>query len=268
MAGWAPSTSPRPLRRRLRAGAGGCRGERGRSDQAWRLARELSTDAGVRVEVSHAGGDRWEVSWTDGPTVTDLRARLDELVADDRYPALRDRRLSTSRSYSGQAWAAGAIAARRDGTLGAAVSAGAAVRRRGPGQRPGSELGPEEFAALEYVAALLEDTGDPARAADPADESAIAELLAAGDRNEYRMVRVLTNALRAPDGVRRPALAPSAPRPGSSSVAEVYRYVGRPGQGSSRVGVVVLAGAVVAGTLPCAPNFVANEMRRGDRGRT
>ncbi|MEU8526454.1 hypothetical protein AB0C77_12780 [Streptomyces sp. NPDC048629] len=181
-----------------------------RSRQAYRLATHLSTVTGVRVELVYDNGPRWNMSWPDGPTREQMRARLDEALSGHQFPDMRDRQLRLHRGTSARAWAARAIASRREGTLAPAVAEGAAWRLTEPPRHaPGSRLTPEDHALLQHVEQLLEVTPHPERPSAPEDEPLIEELLtAAGGRraSEYKMAPILLAADRAPAGGQPPQL--------------------------------------------------------------
>ncbi|MFH8620159.1 hypothetical protein ACH4E8_34465 [Streptomyces sp. NPDC017979] len=177
-----------------------------RSRQAALLARHLSETAGARVELAFDSGAWWMVSWADGPTVEGMHELVDAALAGPRYAEMRDRKIDYVRSPSDRAWAARAIASRRDGTLARAVADGAAK----------SSDTHELYALLRHIATLVQTTAYPERADVPEDEPDIQELLAAGTRlhprtgrstrSEHDMARALFVAERAPAGYSPPRL--------------------------------------------------------------
>ncbi|MFD4412470.1 hypothetical protein [Streptomyces sp. NPDC058475] len=201
-----------------------------RTRQAARLAAHLSEVTGVRVELVYDNGPRWNMSWPDGPTRDQMRAHLDEALAGHHFPDMRDRQLHLTRGRTDRAWAARAIASRREGTLAPAVAEGAAWRRTHlPGWQPlgRDKLTPEDHALLRHVDELIEATPYPDRASAPEDEPLIEELLAAGSRklppggrtvSEFDMARILLTADRAPSAEQPtqlrplPSPAPAQPR--------------------------------------------------------
>ena len=195
-----------------------------RSRQAFRLAAHLSDLTGVGVELVYDTGAVWHLSWADGPLREEMRTHLDGALADYRFAEMRDRTITTHRGTSTRAWAARAIASRREGTLATAVSEGAAWRRAHlPQKSPfgGAQLTPEDHALLSHINELIDVTPYPDRASAPEDEPLIEDLLAAGTRklpyggrtiSEYDMARVLLNADRAPATGRAPELQ-AAPDP-------------------------------------------------------
>lgn len=186
-----------------------------RSRQAALLARYLSETTDVEVGLHYDTGARWIAMWADGPLQEEMRAHLDTALAGHRYVDMRDRRIDFHRSTSGRAWAARAIASRRESTLGPAIAEGAARRRSlGVGMpRPGVH-GPththEYYALLRHVDDLCRGTAYPERASVPEDEPLIGQLLAAGTRDdantgrptvsEYDMAKALLAAEQAPAG--------------------------------------------------------------------
>ncbi|MET8855540.1 hypothetical protein [Streptomyces sp. NPDC004579] len=181
-----------------------------RTRQAYRLATHLGDVSGVRVELVYDTGAVWHLSWTDGPLREEMRALLGKALEEHQFAEMRDRTITTHRGTSTRAWAARAIASRREGTLTPAVTEGAAWRRTLPSSRPlgGNDLTPEDHALLQHVDELIEVTPYPDRASVPEDEPLIEQLLAAGTRelrygggsvaSEYQMARVLLAADRAP----------------------------------------------------------------------
>ncbi|MEU7222268.1 hypothetical protein [Streptomyces chrestomyceticus] len=192
-----------------------------RSRQAALLARHLSEAAGVDVELVYDTGARWILGWTDGPRWEEMRARLDTALAGYRYAEMRDRTLDCHRSTSQRAWAARAIAARREGTLGPAIADGVAHRRAlgvelpRMGVQDPSETH-EYYALLHHVEELCRESSYPERAGAPEDEPLIAQLLAAGTRDRartgrptvstYDMAKALLAAERAPAADQPPTL--------------------------------------------------------------
>ncbi len=186
-----------------------------RSRQAGLLARHLAEVTGVEVGLYYDTGARWIAMWADGPLQEEMRAHLDTALAEHHYVDMRDRKIDCHRSISQRAWAARAIASRREGTLGPAIADGAAHRRSlGVGMpRPGVQ-GPththEYYALLRHVDDLCRETSYPERASTPEDEPLVQQLLAAGTRDrantgrptlsEYDMATELLAAEQAPDG--------------------------------------------------------------------
>lgn len=186
-----------------------------RSRQAVLLARHLSEVTHVEVGLYYDTGARWIAMWADGPRQEEMRAHLDTALAGHRYVDMRDRNIDCHRSTSERAWAARAIASRREGTLGPAIADGAAHRRSlGVGMpRPGVQ-GPthphEYYALLRHVDDLCRETAYPERASAPEDEPLIGQLLAAGTRDsantgrptvsEYDMAAALLAAEQTPAG--------------------------------------------------------------------
>ncbi|MEU7206101.1 endonuclease domain-containing protein [Streptomyces sp. NPDC045470] len=194
-----------------------------RSRQAARLAAHLAETTGVRVELVHDTGAHWILSWTDGPLAEQMRAHLTAALAGHRYAEMRDRTIECARSHSRRAWAARAVASRREGTLAAAVADGAAgdralgVRLPRLGRQDPDETH-EHYALLRHIEELCRTTASPDRAGAPEDEEHIGQLLAAGTRthpatgrrtvSEYDMARALLAAEQAPSGGRPPQLRP------------------------------------------------------------
>ncbi|MFE2684469.1 hypothetical protein [Streptomyces mirabilis] len=186
-----------------------------RSRQAARLAAHLSEVTGVRVSLEYDNGPRWNMSWADGPTCDQMHVHLAEALAGHHFPDMRDRTLHLHRGTSSRAWAARAIASRREGTLGPAVAEGAAWRRAHPSPyRLGiSDLTPENHALLQHVERLIESTPYPDRVSAPEDEPLIEQLLTAGGgrrASEYTMAPILLNADRVPSADQPPKLRPVA----------------------------------------------------------
>ncbi|MFC6365112.1 hypothetical protein [Nonomuraea thailandensis] len=193
-----------------------------RSRQAALLARHLSEVTGVNVELYYHSGTRWILGWTDGPRWEEMRGHLDTALAGYRYVEMRDRKIDCHRSTSERAWAARAIASRREGALGPAIAEGAAWRRSlgvelpRMGVRDPSETH-EYYALLRHVGELCEQTAYPDRASAPEDEPLIEQLLAAGTRDrantghptvsEYDMAKALLAGEQAPAGDQPPKLA-------------------------------------------------------------
>ncbi|MEV5598950.1 hypothetical protein [Streptomyces sp. NPDC052496] len=193
-----------------------------RSRQATLLAGHLSEVTGVTVELYYDTGARWMLSWTDGPRWEEMRAHLDTALAGYRYAEMRDRTIDCHRSTSQRAWAARAIASRREGTLGPAIADGAAYRRSLGVELP--RMGTQDphatheyYALLRHVENLCRTTSHPERASAPEDEPLIEQLLAAGTRDrantgrptasEFDMAKALLAAERAPAADRPPTLA-------------------------------------------------------------
>lgn len=187
-----------------------------RSRQAVLLARHLAEVTDVRPELVYDSGVRWNLNWTDGPTREQMRVHLDAALADGyRYAEMRDRTIHCSRSYSERAWAARAIASRREGTLAPAVAEGAAYRRSlgvplpRMGVQDPSETH-EYYALLRHIEELCQVVAYPERASAAEDEPLIEQLLAAGTRknrytgrptlSEYDMAKALLAAEQAPNG--------------------------------------------------------------------
>lgn len=192
-----------------------------RSRQAALLARHLFEVTGATGELVYDTGVRWNLYWTDGPLREEMRAHLAAALAGYRYVEMRDRTINCSRSHSERAWAARAIASRREGTLAPAIADGAAYRRalgvelpRLGRQDPGETH--EYFALLRHVEELWRVTSYPERASAPEDEPLIEQLLAAGTRTrgdsgwctvtEYDMARALLAAEQAPAEGQPPRL--------------------------------------------------------------
>lgn len=166
-----------------------------RSTQANRLGRELSDAMCVEVEVRHQAAAIWLVEWADGPTVDQMRQQVTQVVAGPQYPALADRRLDYSRGTGSRAWAARAVAARRDGTLAGEIAAGVAYRRSHPIPKPAwSDMTDEEVIVVQFVERLIEQTPYPDRASHPADGPLIEQLRTQGDHTEHAMARILLDA--------------------------------------------------------------------------
>ncbi|MEU2076586.1 hypothetical protein [Streptomyces sp. NPDC013489] len=193
-----------------------------RSRQAALLARHLFEVTGTTGELVYDTGVRWNLHWTDGPLREEMRAHLDAALAGYRYAEMRDRTIHCSRSYSERAWAARAIASRRQGTLAPAIADGAAHHRALRVQLPRlSHQDPSEtheyFALLRHIEELWQVTPYPERASAPEDEPLIEQLLAAGTRtrgdsgfrtvSEYDMAKALLAAEQAPAGDQPPKLA-------------------------------------------------------------
>jgi hypothetical protein len=84
-----------------------------RSTQSHRLAAALTDHFGMHVEMVYDGErdfhtkqhrEFWRLSWTDGPTITTMRAEIGQRAA--RYPAVDVTGLRCSRSGTDQAQAA------------------------------------------------------------------------------------------------------------------------------------------------------------------
>jgi hypothetical protein len=192
-----------------------------RSRQASLLAQHLAEVTGCTPELVYDSGDRWSLNWTDGPVYEEMRAHFDAALAGYRYTEMRDRKIRYWRGNSERAWAARAIASRREGTLAPAVADGAAYRRslgvelprlgtRDPGETH------EYYALLRHIEELCRVTPHSERASAPEDEPLIEQLLAAGTRDranngwptvsEYDMAKVLLAAEQAPAGDQPPKL--------------------------------------------------------------
>ncbi|WP_326708053.1 hypothetical protein OG758_00435 [Streptomyces sp. NBC_01474] len=88
-----------------------------------------------------------------GPTVDQMRAHLAEALVGHRLPDMRDRTLHLHRGTSPRAWAARAIASRREGTFAPAVAEGTARHRTvtdSPMVRR-SGMSPADFAVLAHM---------------------------------------------------------------------------------------------------------------------
>ncbi|MFJ3752451.1 hypothetical protein [Streptomyces sp. t99] len=183
-----------------------------RSRQAALLARHLAEVTDIEVGLYHHTGARWIAMWADGPLEEEMRTHLDTALAGQRYVAMRDRTIDCHRSTSNRAWAARAIASRREGTLGTAIVEGAAHRRSlGVGMPRRGVHGPththEYYALLRHVDDLCRGTAYPERASAPEDEPLIGQLLEAGSRDrantgmptvtEYEMASALLAAEQA-----------------------------------------------------------------------
>ncbi|MFE6166223.1 hypothetical protein ACFQ7F_45880 [Streptomyces sp. NPDC056486] len=190
-----------------------------RSRQAALLARHLFDVTGTTGELIYDTGVRWKLNWTDGPLYEEMRAHLDAALAGYRYAEMRDRTISCHRSHSERAWAARAIASRREGTLAPAVADGVAHRRALGIELPRLGLPDpgethEYFALLRHVEELWQATAYPERPSVPEDEPLIEQLLAAGTRtrggwrtvSEYDMAKALLAAEQAPTGDQPPTL--------------------------------------------------------------
>ncbi|MBV6700227.1 hypothetical protein KV557_24510 [Kitasatospora aureofaciens] len=183
-----------------------------RSTQAFQLGRHLSEKTGVRVELVYDSGARWLVQWPDGPTLDEMRDLVDRTIAAHprHFGLLADRQLSVSRMDSVRAWAARAVAARRDGSLATEVARDVA-RRRELGLTP-PRLGRAEpkreeyYALLNHIERLVNSTSYPERPDEEADVPVIEQLLTAGRRDEYKMADILVNELLAPEASAAPAL--------------------------------------------------------------
>ncbi|MET8957074.1 hypothetical protein [Streptomyces sp. NPDC004533] len=109
--------------------------------------------------VYNTGAER-HLNRTDGPRKDVMKKHLGDALAGHRIPAMRDRTIRYWRGTSMGAWAARAIASRRDGTLATAVAEGAAMYRglSAPASRavPGSTLSPEELALRRHIEDLIE----------------------------------------------------------------------------------------------------------------
>ncbi|MFD4127146.1 hypothetical protein ACFXKK_10355 [Streptomyces globisporus] len=151
-----------------------------RSRQAALLARHLAEVTDIEVGLYHDTGARWIAMWADGPLEKEMRTHLDTALAGHRYVDMRDRTIDCHRSTSNRAWAARAIASRREGTQGTVIVEGAAHRRSlGVGMhRPGVH-GPththEYYALLRHVDDLCRGTAYPERASAPEDEPLIGQ---------------------------------------------------------------------------------------------
>lgn len=192
-----------------------------RSRQAWQLAQHLTEVTGTTVELVYDSGPRWHMSWTDGPVYEEMRAHLDAALAGYRYAEMRDRKIDVFRSHSERAWAARAIASRREGTLAPAVADGAAERRAMGLELP--RFGTNEptesheyYVLLDHVESLWRKTSYPERPSVPEDKPLIEQLIAAGTKkseyhpwpiiSEYDMARALLAAMQAPAGDQPPRL--------------------------------------------------------------
>jgi hypothetical protein len=187
-----------------------------RSVQAVRLGNDLTARLGVRVEVlyepSMRRGDAsgWYVEWADGPTVDEMWGHVGEAARAGGYDELVGLRVGYSRGQTALAWAARAVAARRDGSLEREMATRLALGHHQP-PRWGS-LTPEELAVLFCVETRIAHTSYPERASAPEDEALIAELLDVGEHNEHKMASVLVNDWRVPQ--------PAAGRPPLKAVAD------------------------------------------------
>ncbi|MET9399305.1 hypothetical protein [Kitasatospora sp. NPDC002965] len=176
-----------------------------RSTQAFNLGRHLSEKTDVPVELRHESGARWLVQWPDGPTRDQMRALVTEMLEKHPYHfgLMKSREISFSRMDTTRAWAARAVAARRDGSLAAETARGAARRRELGIDR--IRVGITEPKAAEYYVLVnfieqqIDDTAYPDRPSDPTDAPLIEELLTAGRRSEYAMANILTNELLVPE---------------------------------------------------------------------
>ncbi|WP_370131513.1 hypothetical protein [Streptacidiphilus sp. EB103A] len=126
-----------------------------RSTEARQLALWLSQDTKTDFGMEWAGGRCWQVMWADGPAVTEVRASIASMMdVHERFLTLRDRELCLMRGYALRAWAALAVAARRDGSLAQALAdatpTGGTVDRR-----------PAHFTLQTFVEQLLERANYP-----------------------------------------------------------------------------------------------------------
>jgi hypothetical protein len=100
-----------------------------RSRQAQALGRELSARTGASVAIRYRGPGEWFAEWESGPSIVTMGDLISQQLDTGRYPGLRGEKMGYSRHCPPAAWAARAVAARRDGSLAAAVAEGAAYRR-------------------------------------------------------------------------------------------------------------------------------------------
>ena len=164
-----------------------------RSQQARALARALSAQAGIRVEIRYDRPGEWFAEWSSGPALEQMNELVRQLLSTGRYPDVEGQKLGFSRHCSTAAWAARAVAAHRDGSLAQAVAEGAAYRRGIGAVHPsaGAQRSPEYFALINHVNVLILTTAWPDRPSDPADEPVIERLLQASDGSESRMAELL-----------------------------------------------------------------------------
>ena len=164
------------------------------SRQAQRLARELTSQTGIPVEIAYSDTRHYLIQWGNGPTREGMRDMVAAELNSGAYPDLSRQIFTWSRGYSAQAFAARAAAARRDGSLAQAIEEGAATRRRLGVTQPrwsGSKLSPEELTGRQHIEHLLATTPYPDRPADPTDEMVIAALIEVSGGNEYAMLPAL-----------------------------------------------------------------------------
>jgi hypothetical protein len=160
-----------------------------RSRQAQALGRELSARTGASVEIRYRGPGEWFAEWESGPSVVTMGDVITQQLGTGRYPGLQEETIGYSRHCPPAAWAARAIAARRDGSLTGAVAEGAAYRRDFGITH--SQRSPEYLALVEHVSILLLDADWPDRPSDPADEPVIERLMIASRGSESRMAELL-----------------------------------------------------------------------------
>ena len=84
-----------------------------RSRQAQARAGELSgeTDVAVAINYAYEKPGVWDVEWTDGPTVEQLRGLVADALDSGRHREMVGQRLNYHRGRSDRGWAARAIAA-------------------------------------------------------------------------------------------------------------------------------------------------------------
>ncbi|GAB2717838.1 hypothetical protein [Kitasatospora kifunensis] len=195
-----------------------------RSAQAFQLGRHLSKLTGVDVQLVYDSGAKWLVLWPDGPTRAQMRDLVATVLAEhpSHFGLMKDREIGTSRMDSTRAWAARAVAARRDGTLAEETAHGVAQRRSlGVDRIRLGILEPltcEYYALTDCVERLVDRTAYPDRPSDPADVPLIEELLAAGKHDEHVMAEILVNEFLAPVPGTGPALRAVDGCPGAGAL--------------------------------------------------
>ncbi|MFF7995054.1 hypothetical protein ACFZDG_35455 [Kitasatospora xanthocidica] len=135
-----------------------------RSTQARALGQHLSKLTGVRAELRYDAGSMWLVEWADGPTRDEMRDLVDKTITSHphHFGLMAGRTIRSSRHESTRAWAARAVAARRDGALAREVSRGVAARRAlGVDEiRLGTlkPKAPEWYVLLDFVQRMIDST--------------------------------------------------------------------------------------------------------------
>ena len=168
-----------------------------RSIQARKLARALSAQTCVPVEVAFDGRKGYLVQWGNGPTVDAMAGRITAELGTGAYPSLPASKLSAFRGTTARAFAARAAAALRTGTLAEAVRAGVAYREQHDVTPPAwSRLSAADCAAHQHIEDELDKLSYPERPDDPDDEPVIEALLAGSKSNEYAMLPALAAAIR------------------------------------------------------------------------
>lgn len=184
-----------------------------RSRQAWKLTQHLQERADVtRVDLHWMGGAEWNLCWSDGPTEPQMLALVTEAVGWSEFAALADRVFQCTRSFSPQAWAATAVAMRRDPQRRAEIAAYAAGWRSRHGNDPRFNSDPDQMALSVLVEGTIKTTERPERVRAPEDEPLIAALLRIGRNSagrsapEYAMAQALCAVDRAPSTDQPPVL--------------------------------------------------------------